>query len=166
MDPGAFKQNNEKIEHWFKEHMKFFSETNSRIDYYLSLTSKSDLSIKMREGNLEIKNRYGTLAITNKINNISGNFEKWRKEIFELKYNTELVDNIINNKIYNWVKVDKKRIGVKITKILSPIYILTGNATIKMFILGIILATNPSKTSVMTNTEKIGKAIPNPTKNI
>lgn len=117
-----FKENNETITKWFSDKEKLLSKTKPRIDFYLPLPGKEDLSVKLREGNVEIKQRHGEPMLHHLTKNATGYLEDWVKWSFNVedKDNVEGKDKeasgIIKDKNTNWIEVYKERIGIKLTK--------------------------------------------------
>ncbi len=110
-DPGIIK--------WFAGRGLTFENTPSRDDHYLPL-EKVDLSVKLRGGNIEAKHRVGERTRGLLAPNAEGVFENWVKWSFKVDPEDRLSNDIIHLGKYDWVRVTKKRMGVKITSAKPP----------------------------------------------
>lgn len=109
-----FKKSLDKpVLNWFKKRNITFENTGTRTDYYLMLSGREDLNIKMREGNIELKQRVSQPEKMELIEGVTGSFENWEKWSFELS-SVNSVTGFINQAGDNrWIALNKCRLGVK-----------------------------------------------------
>jgi hypothetical protein len=98
---------------WFRLRARTFEKTRSRVDYYLPL-QKNDISVKLREGNIEVKHRVGDGTPTRLTDRVEGVFENWIKWSFKVDKVDRLKTDIIHFGKYEWLKMTKKRMGIKV----------------------------------------------------
>ena len=100
---------------WFESKGFHFSSSHpTRVDHYLPLSAKKAMGIKLREGNVEIKHLIkstGRRAFEN--GRISGKIQQWTKWSFNLAEGDELSNAIIRDNKYDWIAVQKERLGFK-----------------------------------------------------
>lgn len=106
---------NEKITQWFKEHDLTHDTTKPRIDFYLPLPNKKDIGIKLREGKVEIKQRKNSPELVSLTENAEGFLEEWVKWSFNINEYDKLNNAIVNKNAYDWIKIYKERIGIKLS---------------------------------------------------
>lgn len=105
---------NPAITRWFSGNGQTFENTDSRTDFYLPLADKTDIGIKLREGNIEIKQRINQ-AEKGEISAIAkGNFENYIKWSFSTATEDELSRDILQKNKYTWLEVKKERMGFKL----------------------------------------------------
>jgi hypothetical protein len=109
------QQKSDAITNWFSKHNENFNGEDMRTDYYLPQYKNETLSIKLREGNLEIKQRKGTPEIAIFSSNSKGYFESWVKWSFQVISNDPLISEIVDEKRYNWIAIEKERLSLKLT---------------------------------------------------
>ena len=105
----------EHIEKWFSAKNLNFTKINARTDFYLYLPDKTDLSIKLREGNIEFKLRRKKYELSSLASSAKGYFEDWVRWGFKVVQDDKLSNEIIQERKYNWIEVLKERMGVKVT---------------------------------------------------
>jgi hypothetical protein len=110
-----FRPGNRTIEQWFGNLGKEISKTTPRTDFYLPIPDKDDISVKLREGNIEVKQRSVGVVQHKLTSNAHGYLEDWIKWSFDTEDQDSLVHSIIDDKKYDWIEVQKERIGVKVT---------------------------------------------------
>lgn len=108
------KKENKEISKWFAERAITFENTDSRTDYYLSLSGKKDIGIKLREGNIEVKHLIANPVEGKLTKNASGYFERYTKWSFSTDKEDILSHRIIHEKKYDWMEVSKERMGCKL----------------------------------------------------
>ena len=69
---------------WFQQADQELVQQPPRMDYYLRITDREGLGIKLREGRIEIKQRHQQLGIVRFHERVAGAIEYWRKWSFEL----------------------------------------------------------------------------------
>ncbi len=99
-----FKKKREPLEKWFKRHDLQFVTSTAETHRYLDI-KKSDLNIKLREGQLEIKQRQGPQTRTT-LQMANGFCEQWTKWSFGI----ETLEPYRNE----WIEVIKNRLAVNV----------------------------------------------------
>jgi hypothetical protein len=93
---------------WFQQVEGKLEEQPCRVDYYLRLTDRGSLGIKLREGKVEIKQRYHQHGVVGFHERVSGLVEHWRKWSFEL---VEASGDLTSIAVpaSSWIAVKKER---------------------------------------------------------
>ncbi|MCG9972010.1 hypothetical protein [Christiangramia crocea] len=110
------KTEDKAISNWFKKKSYSFEDTEARTDFYLPLTGKKEIGIKLREGKIEVKQLIAEPEKGNLSANAEGFFERYSKWSFSTSENDSLSKEIITEKKYDWLDVKKERMGVKLKK--------------------------------------------------
>ncbi|GAA4326839.1 hypothetical protein GCM10023115_56540 [Pontixanthobacter gangjinensis] len=111
-----FQTEVQSISKWFEDNAYTFENTEARIDYYLSLIEKEDVSIKLRENNIEVKHRRSRSDEEKLTSQAEGYFEKYTKWSFSSAEDDSLVHEITNEEKHDWLPVRKERMGFKLKK--------------------------------------------------
>ncbi|MFD1096094.1 hypothetical protein [Salegentibacter chungangensis] len=101
---------------WFAGKGLDFETAESRTDHYLPLPQKEDTGIKLREGRLEIKQRTTGPEKAKIAPNAEGYFEEYVKWSFGIAKTDVLAKEIVRENKYDWIKVEKKRLGLNLVK--------------------------------------------------
>ncbi len=104
----------EQVSKWFNALGLFFASTVPRRDFYLPLSDKEDMGIKLREDKIEVKHRKNAPKLTKLTDDTEGYLENWVKWSFGVKEDDRLSRAIIEEKKYDWIEVYKERMGVKL----------------------------------------------------
>ncbi len=99
---------------WFATHGLTFETVADRTDFYLPKPFQDDESIKLREGNVEIKIRKGVGRSTKFTSSARGIEEDWVKWSFSISKDDPLAPIILHERKFDWIAIQKERIGVKI----------------------------------------------------
>ena len=118
-----FKDHIQTIEDSISKYDSKLANAKERIDFYLPIAEKDDITLKLREGNVEAKLRQDIPVSHELISGAKGKLEDWVKWGFDVTDNDELANSIIKTKTYEWIEVKKTRIGMK--------FIPDGNGGIK-----------------------------------
>jgi hypothetical protein len=106
---------------WFEQGERAPEEQPCRVDYYLRLSDRDSLGIKLREGRIEVKQRHRQYGVFRFHDRVTGLVEHWRKWSFELSEGAgNLTSTIVPASC--WIGVTKRR---KLRR-----YRLTGNKKI------------------------------------
>lgn len=108
------QKQNEEILDWFGEKGLLFEDSNARTDFYMPLPAKKDIGIKLREGNVEIKQRKAQPEEVSFGKTCSGFMEDYEKWSFYTSEKDPLSRAIIDQRKYNWIAVEKFRLGFNI----------------------------------------------------
>ncbi len=108
-------QLNRHICRWFQKQRLEFDTIDPRLDFYLPL-AKKDIGIKLREGNIEVKHRVGKPQVIALKDSNKGYLEEWVKWSFEGDPSGPLYQEITAREKYDWIKLYKERLGVKLIK--------------------------------------------------
>jgi hypothetical protein len=106
---------NEQICKWFQKYQLEFDTITPRLDFYLPLQNEN-IGIKLREGNIEIKHRLGPPHLIALQETCEGYLEDWIKWSFEGDASDPLLEEITGQEKYEWSKIYKERLGVKLFK--------------------------------------------------
>jgi hypothetical protein len=106
---------NKTILEWFAGQGIHFSNIKPRTDFYLKIPDCQEINIKLREGKIEIKQRKGHPVLHKLGHNASGYLEDWVKWSFSMSETDTLIKDIQKGIMYDWIKLYKQRLGVKIT---------------------------------------------------
>ncbi len=91
---------------WFQQGPEKPVPQPPREDYYLCLTDRDSLGIKLREGKIEVKQRYQDHGIFHFNQQVAGQVEQFRKWSYTLADETE-ADN--QSPTGDWLGVEKER---------------------------------------------------------
>ncbi|MCM8571066.1 hypothetical protein NE848_16835 [Gramella jeungdoensis] len=108
------KKEDKEISSWFAGRGITFENTEPRTDFYLPLPGKKDIGIKLREGNIEIKHLLAKPEKGKLSAKAHGYFERYTKWSFSTEKDDVLSHKIIQAKEYDWLEVQKERMGCKL----------------------------------------------------
>ena len=93
---------------WFDQGELTPEEQPRRVDYYLRLSDRDSLGIKLREGRVEVKQRHRQYGVFRFHDQVAGLVEHWRKWSFELSEGAgNLTSTIVPASC--WIGVTKRR---------------------------------------------------------
>lgn len=103
------------VAQWFESKGLHFSVAHDhRVDHYLPLPAKKAIGVKLREGNVEFKHLIQSTGRRNFANgHITGRIQHWKKWSFELSSADALSKAIIDENKYDWLPIQKERLGWK-----------------------------------------------------
>jgi hypothetical protein len=94
---------------WFQQGEGASKKPSSRVDYYLCLSDRDSLGIKLREGKIEVKQRQQQYGLIRLHEHVAGQMEQWHKWSFALADETESVVSDIKVSPSSWIAVEKAR---------------------------------------------------------
>ena len=93
---------------WFQQGERRPEEQPPRVDYYLCLSDRDSLGIKLREGRIEVKRRHRQHGVVRLGERVTGLVEHWRKWSFELAEGSRNLASIVVPPA-SWIVVKKER---------------------------------------------------------